>query len=134
MIDQVYEMSSEGLTHFFAKEWENLCRSCVPALPVEGINFDLPSRWWGSNTNGEQMELDLVSNSTDKKYLMVGECKWSKIADPAPLFAGLKRKAELLPFVKGKKIIPVLFLKEISNVAKNNSYIFTPEEVLSRLK
>lgn len=134
MTDQVYQMSAHGLTHFFAKEWENLCRMCIPASPVEGIYFDLPSRWWGNNTRGVPMELDLVSESADKKWLLVGECKWSHVKDSTPLFKELKQKAELLPIVKGKKILPIIFLKEISLNAKKDSRIFTPEEVLSRLK
>ncbi|MEI6047410.1 MAG: ATP-binding protein [Bacteroidota bacterium] len=134
LIDQVYESSSIGLIHFFAKEWENLCRICIPFLPVEGINFDLPSRWWGNNVRGEQMELDLVCESTDKKWVLIGECKWSRVSDPTSIFVELEKKAELLPFIKDKKIITVLFVKELSLTDKKNPRIFTPEEVLSRLK
>ena len=38
-------------------------------------------RWWGSVLNEdkkpEQVEFDVMAESLDKKYLLVGECKWT---------------------------------------------------------
>ena len=38
-------------------------------------------RWWGSLSHEirslEQVEFDVMAESLDKKYLLVGECKWT---------------------------------------------------------
>lgn len=138
LTDQVYRSISPGLSHFVAAEWENMCRTCIPFEPVNGIEFNAASRWWGTNINGDKMELDLVCESLDKKYLLVGECKWSTIKNPDHLLDELQTKAELLPGKIPGKIIPMLFVKELEqktghhhNKAEN---IFTPNDVLKRLR
>jgi hypothetical protein len=55
--------------------------------------------------------LDVVAESLDKKYLLVGECKWTTKENGDRLFKELKEKAEKLPFAKGHTIITKLFLK-----------------------
>ena len=99
--------------------------------PINGIDFDIAHRWRGTNLKNEPMELDVVAESTDKKYLLVGECKWSKITDAASLMKKLEQKAALLPLAKGKKVITVLYVKETSEVTSN---VFVPFDVLERLK
>jgi uncharacterized protein len=134
MYEQVYKRSQEALSHFFAQEWENLCRMSIPGTIIEGKEFDLPSRWWGNNTRGEMMELDLVCESIDRKYLLAGECKWSSVSAPEPILNELMKKAKLLPFTGDKRIIPMLFVKETGVNIKSHPQIFTPEDVLLRLK
>ena len=58
-----------------------------------------------------------MAESLDKKYLLVGECKWTAQENGRLLTAELLRKAGLLPFAKNYNIIPVLFLK---NKPKND--------------
>ena len=52
-----------------------------------------------------------MTESLDKKYLLIGECKWTIREDGKRLTAELLRKANLLPFAKNYTIVPVLFLK-----------------------
>ena len=99
--------------------------------PINGIDFDIAYRWWGANLKNEPMELDVVAESTDKKYLLVGECKWSNISDTSSLLKNLEQKATLLPLAKGKKVFAVLYVKESSG---NNANVFLPFDVLERLK
>lgn len=73
--------------------------------------YGVASRWWGSDRKPEQIEIDVVSESIDKKYLLVGECKWTAPENAGYLLARLKRKASLLPFAANHIIVPVLFLK-----------------------
>jgi hypothetical protein len=131
--DLVYKTFESRLPSFVSFEWENLCRRSVPLKPINGINFDIARRWWGSNFNKEPMEIDVVAESIDKKYLLVGECKWSKITETNSHIRNLEKKSNLLPFASGKKIIPFLYLKETSERA-TNSNIFLPSDVLDRLK
>jgi len=134
MKDVVMKSIRSSFAQYFAAEWENLCRLSVPFKPVKGIEFDVCHRWWGNDNSGEPMEFDLVSRSLDKKYLLVGECKWSKVKNPDSLLNQLVNKASKLPGVKGKKIIPVLFVKELENEADRTENILTPVDVLDRLK
>ncbi len=131
LTEQVYNAFESRLSNYVSFEWENLCRRSVPMNTINGIDFDIAHRWWGTNLENEPMELDVVAESTDKKYLLVGECKWSIISNTASLMKKLEQKAALLPLAKGKKVITVLYVKETSEVTSN---VFIPLDVLERLK
>lgn len=133
LTDQVYSNFEGRQSTYVSSEWENLCRRSVPMKPINGLNFDVAFRWWGTNTKSEPMELDVVAESTDKRYLLIGECKWSKIKDPSALIQNLEQKASLFPLAKGREVIVVLYLKEVSaNGAFPN--VFLPSDVMDRLK
>lgn len=131
--EQVYKAFELKMPAYVSFEWENLCRRSVPMKPINGINFNIARRWWGSNLNKKPMEIDVVAESIDKKYLLIGECKWSRIINPTSIVRNLEQKADLLPFAKGKKIVIVLYLKETSEKAISSN-IFLPYDVLDRLK
>ena len=134
LTEQVYENMAPKLNTFFAHEWENLCRRSVPMAPISGLSFGQAFRWWGPNINGEIMELDLVAESVDKQHLLVGECKWTDVIDSTPILQELSRKAQLLPALKNRSIIPALFVKSMRKETDNSFQLFTPEQVLARLK
>jgi len=130
--EQVYQVFESRQAAYVSYEWENLCRRSVPMEPIRGINFDMASRWWGTNMNNEPMELDVVAESTDKNYLFIGECKWSKITNTQALLEKLEHKAELFPFAKGRKIITALYVKD-TTTKEDPSKVFLPKDVLTRL-
>ena len=107
---------------YVADYWEKLCRDTISGNEIDGIMYGMARRWWGNVSTGERMEIDVVAESLDKKYLLVGECKWTKKENSDRLLAELKAKAEKLPFAKNHTIITKLFLK--------NSPIGTQENVL----
>jgi AAA+ ATPase superfamily predicted ATPase len=96
---------------YVAEYWEELCREAVSGNTIDGITYGMASRWWGSVSREEQLELDVVAESLDKKYLLVGECKWTASEQSKRLLANLQAKAGKLPFAKGHTIVPKLFLK-----------------------
>ncbi|MDR0763678.1 MAG: ATP-binding protein [Bacteroidales bacterium] len=111
--------------------WEKVCRDTVPNMVIKGKKFKNASRWWGKINNME-MELDVVAEGTDEKYILVGECKWnSKDLNEEKILSDLMDKAQQLPFVKDKIIIPVLFLKKSK---KFGSGIYSPKNILKALK
>lgn len=134
LTQQVYEGLAPKLNSFFAGEWENLCRRSVPMAPISGLSFGQAFRWWGTNINGEMMELGLVAESVDKQHLLVGECKWANISNPASVSNALLQKARSLPKLKNRNIIPAVFAKSVHQKADNSIQIFTPAEVMKRLK
>ena len=78
------------------------------------------------------MEFDVVAESTDKKFLLVGECKWNKADYAGRLLADLKRKTSLAPFVKDHKIIYVLFLRE-HPLDNENINILYPNDIVGMI-
>ncbi len=119
---------NENLNDYLSRHWEQQCRKAVSGGTLNGVTYTMASRWWGNVSRNEAIEIDLVAQSVDKKSLLVGECKWSKISNGDALIVNLLEKARKLPFAKGKKITPVLFVKECK---KMSDAIFLPEDVLN---
>ncbi|MDL2251223.1 ATP-binding protein [Odoribacter sp. OttesenSCG-928-J03] len=91
--------------------WEKLCREAISGNEIDGVVYGMARRWWGNVSKDERIELDVVAESLDKKYLLVGECKWTAKEDRGRLLAELREKAEKLPFAHKYTIITKLFLK-----------------------
>jgi len=125
--EAVMEEVTEGFNRYVSGHWENLCRKSVSGQQIMGKRYGLASRWWGSISRDEQIEIDVVAESVDGKSLLVGECKWSENDPVEPLFKKLTDKASKLPFIKNKVIVPVLFLK--GNKKTGNNILF-PEHVI----
>jgi len=121
----------EQFAGYVSWHWEKLCREAVPFLEINGIHFNTASNYWGTPVKNKQIEIDVIAESQDGKFLLIGECKWwDKEIDVPQLFAELEEKSGLLPFAKDKIIIPALFLK---NKPKNEfgKNIFYPKDVLA---
>lgn len=121
---------------YVSMHWEKLCRDAITGNMVNGIVFGKAKRWWGSVLNEkkepEQIEIDLLAESLDKKYLLVGECKWTNQENGQQLTVELLRKVNLLPFAKNFNTLPVLFLK---NVPKDDAInVMRPEDVVDLMK
>lgn len=112
--------------------WEKLCRQAVSGQEIEGDVYSLASRWWGSVSKNETVELDVVAESLNGKKLLVGECKWTGGEDAGRLRAELVAKARKLPFLKGREIVPVLFLKQ-KPIQGSSDGIICPEEVIKAI-
>lgn len=69
-----------------------------------------------------------MAESLDKKYLLVGECKWTTQENGKLLTAELLRKTNLLPFTKNYTIVPVLFLKNTPKGDIGNTLL--PEDIV----
>ena len=117
---------------YVSSQWERLCRNAVTGNEIGGVLYGAASRWWGSvigkDGRPRQMEFDVVSESIDGKYLLVGECKWTESENGKALTDSLLEKAKLLPFAQGREIMPVLFLK--NKPAEDIGDILLPEDVL----
>lgn len=118
-------------THFsdsVGDYWEKLCRETVSGNKIDGITYGMARRWWGNVSREERIELDVVAESLDKKYLLVGECKWTSGENSDLLLAELKKKADKLPFAKNHIIITKLFLKHPPVGTMEN--VLLPKDVL----
>ena len=126
-------------THFseyVSMHWEKICRDAVSGNMVNGIVYGKAKRWWGSVLNEdkkpEQVEFDVMAESLDRKYLLVGECKWTNQENGKQLTTELLRKANLLPFANNYTIVPMLFLKNTPKDDAGNSML--PEDVVELIK
>ena len=123
-------------SEYVSMHWEKLCRDAVTGNMVNGIVYGKAKRWWGPLLNEdkkpEQIEIDVMAESLDKKYLLVGECKWTNQENGKQLTAELLRKANLLPFAKNYNILPVLFLKNAPKDDVRNTML--PESVVELMK
>lgn len=129
--DAVMEEISARFNSYVSWHWENLCRKAISGQLFNGKRYRLASRWWGSISRNEQVEFDVVAESTDGKSLLVGECKWSDNENTEYLFKTIKEKVKKTSLVKNKEVVPVLFLKRNKKSGEN---IFTPEQIFGLLE
>lgn len=114
--------------------WEALARESVPFLRLGGIQWGVASRWWGAGADGQPLELDVVAESMDQTALLVGEAKWTATrADGGRMAARLQNCVQRLPFVRGRRVVLALWVKE-KVPAPANVAVLTPNDVLSALK
>ena len=89
---------------YVSMHWEKLCRESVTGNLINGVIYGKAKRWWGTVLNEEnkpeQLEIDVIAESLDKRHLLVGECKWTTQENGKLLTAELLRKANLLPFAE----------------------------------
>lgn len=126
----VMEKLTRQFNAYVSWHWEELCRRAVSGQVFMGKRYGLASRWWGNISRGEQVEIDVVAESTDGKYLLAGECKWTDNENTKLLLERLTEKAKKLPFVANKKIVPVLFLKNNKSSGEN---IVLPDQVIEMM-
>jgi AAA+ ATPase superfamily predicted ATPase len=129
----IEEMLDTHFTEFVGLQWERMCRNFVTGNEIAGMLYGPARRWWGSvmdeGKTPVQIELDVVAESIDHRYLLVGECKWTEAEDAERLTAQLLRKARLLPFTEGHVLVPVLFLKRPP--LKGEGTVFLPQDLMN---
>ncbi|MBK9292056.1 MAG: ATP-binding protein [Bacteroidetes bacterium] len=127
----VLQEVENSLSSYVSGHWEELCRRAVSGQTLMGRQFRAASRWWGNVARNQQIEIDLLAESTDGKYLLAGEAKWSDNHNTEQLISQLLAKTQKLPFAKDKQILPVLFLKNHPHPSEN---IILPDQLLQLMK
>ena len=130
LIDPVRAEVETRLAGHVAAVWEWLARRSVPRLTIDGLHWNPAARWWGRDTDGDPLEIDVVAESSDRGHLLLGEVKWSERAEPAGTLAGLIRKARRIPFRHGRPVHYALWLKRGAADRVDGATIITPERVM----
>ena len=134
----VLNVFKNGENDYVSRTWEGLCRNHISAHGLDGIMYQMASRWWGSYYNEEKqqylpVELDVVAESFDGKHLFLGECKWQEHIDAKEELSRLQTIAKGLPFTKNHEIHLGLFLKEIPQNPEVAT-IYYPENIMADFK
>ena len=131
----VLNVFKNGENDYVSRAWEELCRNHISAYGLDGIMYQMASRWWGSYYNEEKqqympVELDVVAESFDGKHLFLGECKWQEHIDAKEELSRLQIIAKGLPFTKDHEIHLGLFLKE-KPIYPEVAAIYYPEDIMA---
>ena len=131
----VLNVFKNGENDYVSRTWEELCRNHITAHGLDGIMYQMASRWWGSYYNEEKqqylpVELDVVAESFDGKHLFLGECKWLEHIDAKEELSRLQTIAKGFPFTKDYEIHLGLFLKEIPQNPEIAT-IYYPENIMA---
>jgi AAA+ ATPase superfamily predicted ATPase len=111
---------------YVSRTWEQVCRRAVSSMRFNGIAFNPACRWWASSKQPDGF--DILAESVDKKYLLVGNCIWGdKIYGTKTIFKEMEQKAASLPFRNNRTVIPALFVREIDRKENN---VYTPNDLL----
>ena len=133
LIDPVYDVIRQRLSEHVSGIWEELACASIAHLPIADIQWKPAQRWWGKGRDGKPMELDVVSESMDGSKLLIGEVKWENKTNADKVYNKLIKNIENLPLVKGREVIPVLWLKNKPEHHPDIE-IITPNQVLNCLK
>ncbi len=108
-----------NFSHQVSGLWEDLARASVSRLEIFGQRFGPASRWWGAGVDRKPMELDIVAESEDGTSLLLGEVEWAEEIDAARLVAEIRRKAENLPFRRGRDVRLALWTKRRARLPRD---------------
>ena len=114
-----------------AEVWEELARRSTPRVAVDGLRWSPAARWWGGGVDGAPLEIDVVAESADGRHLLLGEAKWSDRSDAAGVLAGLVRKAQRIPFRRGRRLHYALWLKRPAGGRVDGASVIGPDTVLA---
>ena len=88
---------------FAAQTWEDLCRRAV-LRGLIGPGFTQAGRWWGKDSTGKFLELDVLATNPARSEWAVIECKWGRIERPDRLRERLEQRVRKLPFYNGTPV------------------------------
>jgi hypothetical protein len=102
-------------------------------LNIANIRWKPAQRWWGNGRDGKNMEIDIIAESLDNKFLLFGEVKWEEKTNIKATISKLKKSIANFPKQIDKKTIMAVWCK--NNKIKNEKYwMISPGDVLAGLK
>jgi AAA+ ATPase superfamily predicted ATPase len=101
MLNSVARDVKRHIRHYHGEVWEDIARRSVARLNIDGIEWTVGRRWWGTGLDREPSEIDIVAESVDGEALLVGEARLSLDRKAIERTKGeLGRKARALPMAK----------------------------------
>jgi len=133
LVEAVYAESQNRFKAQAAEIWEEMARKSTAHLNIANIRWKPAQRWWGHGRDGKRMEIDVIAESFDHKFLLFGEAKWEEKTHINRTMHKLKEAAANFPRQADKEIILAVWCKNLES--NNREYrIISPRDVLSGLK
>ena len=105
---QVYDEIERNIPHHVGNIWEDLARASTFRMTIGGMEWQPAKRWWRGSRD---REIDVVCQSVDGEYVLIGEAKWSSVTKAEQILFRLKENAAQLPLKKEQKLIFALWHK-----------------------
>jgi len=131
-LDAVAGEIAAAMGHHVGGVWEDLARKSVPMLRPGDDSWGPARRWWGAGLDRKPLEIDFVAEDASGRRLLVGEAKWASPRHGRRVLEELEQKINRLPFVDGREVIPMLWLREAPDDLPR-SRVVTPRRVLDVL-
>ena len=123
-----------SLPQHVGETWEDLARESVPFLDLAGETWGAAARWWGTDVNGEAMELDVVAESMDGKSLLIGEAKWTVSSREAQaITARLADRGRCFPKLGRRRLVTALWTRP-GFPGRGDMNLVTPDDVMTALR
>lgn len=121
----IFEEIKKSFPIYVSEVWEDAVRKKVSGSKLFNIQWTSAKRYWESVKN-QELEIDLICESHDKKNLLIGEIKWSDKVNVKAELKRLEEKSEKLPFKEKHNVYYALFLKKCKEKQGN---VFTPSDL-----
>lgn len=130
-IEQVQKEIDSRWQLYVSETWEELCRSSVTRLELDGRTFLPAKRWWQQSKATGNAEIDILAESTDGRALLVGEAKWRFKQKHAKLISDLNLKLEGMDLKKPyQQIYRLIMLPDAKATRDDNVVIMNAEQVV----
>ncbi len=131
LIDGVFEEFKQEFPMHVSEIWEDLSRRSVTTLDVNNIKWRPASRWWGQGIDGKKMEIDILAESFDNRYLLIGEVKWEEKSNLNQIITKLNYCANNFPNKLNRKFVFAYWLKQCDPSVLSGNNIFLPHNIFS---
>jgi peptidoglycan hydrolase-like amidase len=116
--------------------WEQLVRTAIPYLAVANTNWSKGYRYWGKPDKKNEIEVDVLAESTDKKALLIAEVKWSNKVNLSEIEKSINQKLDILGISsRYEYVVKAVFVMDKSMIKPlNGIYLFDCEDIIPILK
>ncbi len=121
------------LDEYVAGEWEYLCRMALPLLEIQGKQWDIASRWWGTGKDGKETELDGIALSIDKTHILFSEAKWTQKSNPVTALMQLNNSINNCRKFADATVVKLL-CNRVAVPCSDDMMVVLPSDILKVLK
>ena len=112
-LDLVEKEVEAALPVFLGHVWETLARQSVPTLELADHRWRPAAPWWGTGTDKQPLEIDIVAESEDRTALLVAEAKLHVTARDWPkLRADMADRVSRFQLAKGREIVSCVWFAD----------------------
>lgn len=134
VVEPILKRWEETAGYHLGEIWEELARLSVPHMNIGGIQWKDASRWWGKGTDGMPVEIDVVAESMDGKFLLIGEAKWGQKTASEAVVRKLRQISGKMPFIKNEVVVFALWVPDAVGGEIDQCHVVNAEQTLDALQ